>query len=300
MKKISLFVMTLIFSLLFVACQDRKVSEGDLKVSFFTYNNDKINSIANKLVEPGVKIEAPEEPVRVGYTFLGWYTDYKLTNKWDFDEDLMPEHMIILYAGWAEEIFYIYFHVNGSKTTIPSATYDEDTDTWVRQVKVGDKVSTTILSGVTGFDFKGWYGYEPYGWAEGTTESTKPGDKGYSNITIQTANDIHLYSHWTRKSGNYSFNVNYPSGATGVFPGAIGNLKFYYGYTNLYKAKYNLLIDKSEYNMVPDFSDIAADLDYEFIGWNSKADGTGNPILINGSMSTVTTSVTAYAQWKKK
>ena len=40
----------------------------------------------------GSKIKfIPPAPIREGYTFLGWYKDEECTEKWDFDNDLIPE-----------------------------------------------------------------------------------------------------------------------------------------------------------------------------------------------------------------
>ena len=50
-------------------------------------------------VKSGKKIPEPEAPEREGYTFLGWYKDAGLTEKWDFAKDKVSSEMS-LYAGW--------------------------------------------------------------------------------------------------------------------------------------------------------------------------------------------------------
>ena len=45
-------------------------------------------------------LEAPQAPVREGYTFLGWYTDAKLTKLYDFESKVKSS--FTLYAGWTE------------------------------------------------------------------------------------------------------------------------------------------------------------------------------------------------------
>ena len=37
-------------------------------------------------------ITAPQEPVKVGYKFAGWYKEPECVNKWDFEKDSAPEY----------------------------------------------------------------------------------------------------------------------------------------------------------------------------------------------------------------
>ena len=60
----------------------------------------------------GTKIEyVPEDPVRDGYEFGGWYKEPECVNAWDFEEDTLPEQALTdegdelyqetrLYAKW--------------------------------------------------------------------------------------------------------------------------------------------------------------------------------------------------------
>lgn len=50
-------------------------------------------------IDSGKKIPEPEVPERAGYTFLGWYKDAGLNEKWDFAKDKVSSEMS-LYAGW--------------------------------------------------------------------------------------------------------------------------------------------------------------------------------------------------------
>lgn len=42
---------------------------------------------------------APEDPVKEGWQFTGWYTDRDCTQKWDAENDPVTGSMT-LYAGW--------------------------------------------------------------------------------------------------------------------------------------------------------------------------------------------------------
>ena len=50
----------------------------------------------------GELIETPEEPMREGFEFDGWYLDPGGTVPWDPEEDTVTESMT-LYAGWREK-----------------------------------------------------------------------------------------------------------------------------------------------------------------------------------------------------
>lgn len=47
----------------------------------------------------GDKVTCPQEPVRYGRTFVGWYTDETYSKKWDFETDTVKGSMT-LYARW--------------------------------------------------------------------------------------------------------------------------------------------------------------------------------------------------------
>ena len=54
-----------------------------------------------KSIKPGVgkTFEAPANPIKSGYTFMGWYKDSGLNEEWDFNHDTINND-IILYAKW--------------------------------------------------------------------------------------------------------------------------------------------------------------------------------------------------------
>ena len=65
------------------------------------------DSLGGTAVESGKQMYGelllePEQPVREGYVFDGWYRDRDLTAPWDMQEDIVTESMT-LYAGWKEK-----------------------------------------------------------------------------------------------------------------------------------------------------------------------------------------------------
>ena len=65
-------------------------------VRFMTNGGSKIE---NQIVPYGEKISRPEDPVREGMHFAGWYSDINLTDPWDFETDVVETNMS-LYAKW--------------------------------------------------------------------------------------------------------------------------------------------------------------------------------------------------------
>lgn len=55
--------------------------------------------IQDQKVKKGGYAQRPNEPVREGRTFAGWYYDAECTERWDFEADKVEENMT-LYAKW--------------------------------------------------------------------------------------------------------------------------------------------------------------------------------------------------------
>ncbi len=67
-----------------------------------TFRSNGGSKVEEQVVLYGEKAICPQEPVREGYRFAGWYRDIQLQNLWDFDQDVVQENMS-LYAKWTEE-----------------------------------------------------------------------------------------------------------------------------------------------------------------------------------------------------
>ena len=57
------------------------------------------SAVQDMIVIYGEKIPKPQDPVREGYTFSGWYKDIHLQEQWDFDKDVV-DSSTYLYAKW--------------------------------------------------------------------------------------------------------------------------------------------------------------------------------------------------------
>ncbi len=82
--------------------------------SFYVYlelNNGQPR-LKRILTEPGL-VPKPNEPVRQGYTFAGWYADAKLTKIWDFSTSIADEKTVI-YAKWIADASTVFYNIKVS------------------------------------------------------------------------------------------------------------------------------------------------------------------------------------------
>ena len=110
MRKITLSILTLFFGFLLVACQDKQLSDNLTNVLFYTGSNaTQIDTYFDVLI--GSTIEEPDEPERQGFVFDGWFKDVGRLEKWDFENDVVTE-TILLYAKWKSLIWTLTFNLN--------------------------------------------------------------------------------------------------------------------------------------------------------------------------------------------
>lgn len=68
-----------------------------------TFESNGGTKVPDQIAQWGEKLDVPEDPVRERFTFDGWYKDIHLTEKWDFENDVVHGNMR-LYAKWIEKI----------------------------------------------------------------------------------------------------------------------------------------------------------------------------------------------------
>ena len=256
---------------LLTSCNGSTQLRSEYNVYFFTANQNAstIDSIFDQ--EPGTKIPRPEDPVRSGFDFVGWYADVTLTVTWDFDTDLMPDTSLVLYAKWEVGIRNIIYILNGGEISTENhpTTYLPGQNIVLPQARR------------LGYTFKGWFNYNQDFITYPNSEGTKPGDKPIVTIGSNQFEDVTIYAHWSVIQANVSFRSSHPGGTAVVAnPGTI-------------RVSYNTLIQYGT-NFPADFGTVAG---YTFLGWNSKADGTGD-WYINGTLFLRTSPITIYGQWQ--
>ncbi len=123
-----------------------------------------------------------------------------------------------------------------------------------------------------GFIFISWYDYD---WED--ESSTIPGDRGFQTSPGDYFDDLYLYAHWDPIIIKLTFKVNYPLVDGGPDAPAI----LYIPYADII-----------------DFEELTDTL-YDFVGWNSRVDGTGD-YYYDGDEFLRTQRTTLFAIWELK
>lgn len=66
-----------------------------------SFNTNGGSSIASQRIKSGAKAEEPQNPVKEGYVFNGWYTDKQMSIPYDFNNSITKS--FTLYAKWTEK-----------------------------------------------------------------------------------------------------------------------------------------------------------------------------------------------------
>ena len=107
-------------------------------------------------IKRGSLIQKPADPTLDGYDFLGWYSDIDLTDKWDFDVDVVTSNLT-LYAKWAVVgLTNTLIRLNNIQSYLSMAFCYKVQGT-NSTVEVEDTL-TYSLTGVTGSSYTEWSG----------------------------------------------------------------------------------------------------------------------------------------------
>ncbi|WP_434748686.1 InlB B-repeat-containing protein [Paenibacillus amylolyticus] len=149
------------------------------KVSF---NSNGGSPVAAQTVGYGLSASKPDEPMKDGMVFSGWYSDGALTKAYDFATLVTAD--LTLYAQWMYS-YKVSFESNGGSAVA------------AQRVNEGDK-ATAVVPTKEGFVFSGWY-------------SDMGLKDAYDFETRTVTGSIILYAKWTIvPKNNYvvSFNSN--------------------------------------------------------------------------------------------
>jgi uncharacterized repeat protein (TIGR02543 family) len=93
------FLMLLTFSITIFSCEE-PITPKELRTVEFDLNYQSSTSApASQTVTKGSLVSKPSDPVRGGYSFVGWYREISLEMPWDFASDTVTVDLI-LYAKW--------------------------------------------------------------------------------------------------------------------------------------------------------------------------------------------------------
>lgn len=139
--------------------------------------------------------DLPDDPVKTGYTFTGWYTDEDCTHK--YTEDKIVGN-ITLYAGWRPNTYTVVFDKNGGTGSMSNLAMTYDVA----------KALTSNSFSRAGYKFKGW--------ATSASGSVKYTDgQSVRNLTATDKDTVRLYAVWELVAYTVKFNANGGSGSMG-------------------------------------------------------------------------------------
>ena len=142
------------------------------------YSNEKLGTA--KCYPNGQPFVVPSDPVREGYTFLGWYTQAEGGTKYTFTEAV--SNNIILYAHW-----------NAHSHTV---TLENDENKKTNSYDYGSSVSVPTPTKKTGYNFNHWEVTVPDG--ETAPSLNGPDENGNYSFSMPDY-DITLTAKWTQK-----------------------------------------------------------------------------------------------------
>ena len=207
---------------------------------------------------------------KTGYPFAGWNitsdgTGISYGNEASIMNLTSTEgQTVILYAQWTASVYYIRFH-GGENVT--GSMSDQPVTYDVKQ-----KLSPNTFR-KTGYSFNSWNSRED---GKGTTYNDA---SEIYNLTDENNGIIHMYAQWKANQYQVKFDKN-STDATGTMANQ----------THIFDTAQTLT------------ANTYTRLGYTFIGWNTKADGSGTKYSNTQEVENLTSSpnaiVTLYAQWK--
>ncbi|WP_407267837.1 InlB B-repeat-containing protein [Radiobacillus sp. PE A8.2] len=109
-----------------------------------SFDSNDGSAVDAQSVDYNQLVAEPEQPIKLGFTFDGWYSDPDFNNAWDFDTDMVTDD-ITLYAKWTINSYLVNFDSNdGSAVDAQSVDYNQ-------------LVAEPDHPTKTGFTFGGWY-----------------------------------------------------------------------------------------------------------------------------------------------
>ena len=236
---------------------------------------------------------------KTGYGFVAWNT--KADGTGDSYTDLstyMVMGPVIFYAQWEPRDGYtIHYNPNGGNLT----TVTQTTVSGGAKLKWTDVVNNVMLSDAKnmkklGYTFAGWFTAADFSGtridvAGSTTTFGQAVMAQQPGITEDDVPTLELYAKWVEKDYTVTYNAQLPTGSI-----TIGNkTPVHWDSTNLRPAGNETL---------------SAD-GYDFLGWNTKANGSGMTVTdatvfsaayqnVNGTTTDTVTTLTLYGIWKEK
>ena len=198
-----------------------------------TFNSNQGSGVSPLTSVPfGSPINAPANPTRSGFIFLGWYRDANLTQPFTFPST-MPAENVTLFAKWDVIRFDIIFEVNGG-VTLPNLRVEPTTT-----------IPSLPIPQRQGFEFVGWFS---------NSNLTTP----FTTTSMPNQN-LTIYAKWTAWVVNKletSLNTTLALTSTGKLYGWGENPSGLLGESSTLLYKTPTLVTSPTYNQGESLSDI--------------------------------------------
>jgi uncharacterized repeat protein (TIGR02543 family) len=197
---------------------------------------------------------------RTGYDFVSWNTKADGTGT-DYAPSAIYSGVIsdvTLYAKWKAQNYTLSYNANGGTGS------DSETITYPSSTHTLKSLASTGIARV-GYDFLGW-----------NSNNTGTGTNYNVGGTITGLTNQTVYANWQAQVYTLTYTANSGVGS--------GSDSITYPTTSFsVKSPEALGISKDQ---------------YVFLGWNTKADGTGTNFTPSSSYSGISSNVALYAKWQ--
>lgn len=315
-------ILLMISVLCFSACQPKTYT-----IAFETDGGTTITAIE---AEAGASITAPDDPIKAGYVFDGWYLNKDFSGNREEIPDTMPSENRTYYAKWVEEQKATLTLDVGRGGSIENTSLTAPVGTSLKSL-LNDK-TPTVTAGVR---FDGWYLRINGSWgqisdsdkliAEGVTVYARYKTDVTVKSYIQAATseyptdsedsvvEAYLGEAYTFSGNKEHFTIDTEKSTVTLSEVTVGSSLSVYYKRDIYKVTYDVNAPLGvevegkveevsalyEANItLSDGSGLTIDSDlYRFIGWSSRKEG---PVEYEANAEfKVDTYTTLYAVWAK-
>ena len=258
-------------------------STNSYTISFESNGGTTINSVKANY---NTLLSEPVAPTKEDYNFTGWYEEAKLINEWDFSSDTIPAKDTTLYAKWVP--------LQNSITLIASPSSIEANNDFNQLFTL--KISNDTVQG---------HVYKSDLSLGGIFSSLTIGEVDNSNTTVTAE----VYGNLNSEGiGTITLNENKLKNRTSALSADIivaPSPTYTMVYNDNGATSGTAPIDSNNYE-VDDIVIIKGNTEnliktgHSFIGWNTKADGTGTDYIVGNTFDMESSNIVLYAKWKIK
>ena len=245
------------------------------QINSYTVSLSSVGTIIDSFsVNYNASITEPDDPVRTGYSFGGWYKEELLTNPFNFETELMPANNITLYAKWTINSYTISFNSNGgTSVTAITKNYNEAITQPADPTKVGH-------------EFAGWYNDINL-----TIAYVFPETMPAANVTLYAKWTINTYTVKFYDEDTITFleetTVTHGSNATYTTPTKDSTVQYEYIFAGWSESVNNVTEDLTVYAT---YDEVLRNYTITFYGREIEYEGI-NPVIQTNSLAYGTTIV---------